>query len=85
MGVGNRRRRQEKAKRRADRLRRQASRRWAGDGLDGHIGGRRPASEPRIREALWALAGIGSDRRAGDDDLEVLATAGFAQVASVAQ
>jgi hypothetical protein len=56
-----------------------------GDGLGGRVAGRRRASEPRILEALWALAGIRSDRRAGDEDLETLATAEFAQVACVAQ
>jgi hypothetical protein len=85
MGVRNKQWRRENARRRAERAHRQASRPWARDELGDHVARQRPPGERRIREALWAVAGIEHDRRGTDDDLEVLVTAAFDQVASVAE
>jgi hypothetical protein len=87
MGVRNKQRRREKAKRRAERARRQASRTWVGDDQVREPSDRgRAASAGRIREALWAAAGMHRERRAcTQGDVDVLVTADFQLVAAEAE
>jgi hypothetical protein len=86
MGVRNKQRRREKAKRRADRVRRPASRASTAGEFGGPFARLPPSSECKIVEALWAASGIHHDRsRCTRDDVEVLVTVAFSQVAAVAE
>jgi Protein of unknown function (DUF2786) len=87
MGVRNKQRRREKAKRRAEQARRRESRAWSRDDATGPSRHQENGSSVRrIREALWAAAGMHRERPACTQaDVDVLVSADFERVAAEAE